>query len=172
MVKLCVLWDCQDLHRALSGVLAPGDFVTQSFICGDFSWFGEALRIVKPAVICESSVHCGGAKICTELCPGYLPQRNFATQSLGCRIFAWFGEALCIVKSAKTCGKLCVLDVAQSLVRGTCPRGILQHRAWVAGFLPGLAKLCVLWGCPNLNGALCFVEPAGIFRKLCAFSCS
>lgn len=92
----------------------------------------------------------------------------------------WLHRALCIVKSvksAKTCGKLCVLDVAQSSVRGTCPRGILQHRAWVAGFLPGLAKLCVLWGCvlwgcPNLNGALCFVEPAGIFRKLCAFSCS
>lgn len=59
---------------------------------------------------------------------------------------------LCIVKSAKTCGKLCVLDVAQSLVRGTCPRGILQHRAWVAGFLPGLAKLCVLWGCPCIVG--------------------
>ena len=66
-------------------------------------------------------------------------------------------RALCIVKSAKTCGKLCVLDVAQSSVRGTCPMGILQHRAWVAGFLPGLAKLCVLWGCPNLNGALCIV---------------
>ena len=108
------------MHRALSGILAPGDFVTQSLGCGGI----------------------------------------------------WFGEALCIVKSAKTCGKLCVLDVAQSSVRGTCPRGILQHRAWVAGFLPGLAKLCVLWGCPNLNGALCFVEPAGIFRKLCAFSCS
>ena len=129
----------------------PEDFVTQSLGCGGFSWFGEALCIVKSAKTCGK------------------------------------GEALCIVKSAKTCGKLCVLDVAQSSVRGTCPRGILQHRAWVAGFLPGLAKLCVLWGCvlwgcvlwgcvlwgcPNLNGALCFVEPAGIFRKLCAFCCS
>ena len=109
----CLVWRSSVyfvMHRALSGVLASEDFVTQSFIRKDFSWFGEALRIVKPAVICESSVHCGGAKICTELCPGYLSQGNFATQSLGCRIFAWFGEALCIVglpkfeRSSVLCG--------------------------------------------------------------------
>lgn len=48
---------CQDLHRALSGVLASEDFVTQSFIRKDFSWFGEALCIVGLPIFAQSSVY-------------------------------------------------------------------------------------------------------------------
>lgn len=155
----CIL-DKNFLKKAAVSCFISGRDYERSF--GSLFCFGW--EYVKCGVcVAQSSVHC---EVCQNLrralCTG-IPAKDcsklcvLCSTELGCT--QWFRAALCI----RCCTELCP---------GCLSQGDFARRACVAGFLPGLAKLCVLCGCPNLNGALCFVEPAGICRKLCAFSCS